>query len=256
MSFFYLERGNAQGDTTSPYIFNLGFQILLLKLTFDLQIEGILENPPLPEGTPPLPPTVSTYTRKVSAYADDANMIVRNTYETLARIKEILEIFGAMSGLVCNVEKTSILPIGDNTTVDDRIRDLGFVISEKITVLGLVIDKNGYTEENFLNIRNKLTMQVNKWRPYGLSLPGRISIAKCMLYSQLNYIGCIIRFPNDYVELYDKIIVDFVKGKLNIAKKRLYTLPEHGGLGLFNINDFLDAQRCSWIKRSLNLNEQ
>jgi hypothetical protein len=75
--FFDLERGNAQGDTTSPYIFNLGFQILLLKLTFDLQIEGILENPPIADGTPPLPPTVSTYTRKVSAYADDANMIVK-----------------------------------------------------------------------------------------------------------------------------------------------------------------------------------
>jgi hypothetical protein len=29
--FFDLERGNAQGDTTSPYIFNLGFQILILK---------------------------------------------------------------------------------------------------------------------------------------------------------------------------------------------------------------------------------
>ncbi len=35
--FFYMERGNAQGDTTSPYIFNLGFQILLLRLTFDLR---------------------------------------------------------------------------------------------------------------------------------------------------------------------------------------------------------------------------
>ncbi len=254
--FFDLERGNAQGDTTSPYIFNLGFQILLLKLTFDLQIEGILETPTLPEGTPPLPPTVSTYTRKVSAYADDANMIVKNTYGTLARIKEILESFGIMSGLVCNVEKTSILPIGDNTIVDDRIRDLGFVISDKLTVLGLTIDRNGYTEENFVNIKNKLTSQVNKWRPYGLSLPGRISIAKCMLYSQLNYIGCIIKFPNDFVDMYDKIIVDFVRGKLNIAKKRLYTLPEHGGLGLFNINDFLDAQRCSWIKRSHNLDEQ
>jgi hypothetical protein len=44
--FFYLERGNAQGDTTSPYIFNMGFQILLLKLTFDLQIEGLIEFPP------------------------------------------------------------------------------------------------------------------------------------------------------------------------------------------------------------------
>jgi hypothetical protein len=254
--FFDLERGNAQGDTTSPYIFNLGFQILLLKLTFDLQIEGILETPTPPEGAPPLPPTVSTYTRKVSAYADDANMIVKNTYENIARIKEILESLGTLSGLVCNVEKTSILPIGEHTIVDDRIRDLGFEISDKLMVLGLNIDRNGYTEDNFTIIKNKLTSHVNRWRPYGLSLPGRIAIAKCMLYSQLNYIGSVIRLPNDVVDMYDKIIVDFVRGKLNIAKKRLYTRPEHGGLGLFNIKEFLDAQRCSWIKRSTNLNEQ
>jgi hypothetical protein len=84
--FFDLERGNAQGDTTSPYIFNIGFQILLIKLTFDLQIEGLIEFPELPENTPPLPDTVSTYTRKFNAYADDANLIVKLTYENLRRI--------------------------------------------------------------------------------------------------------------------------------------------------------------------------
>jgi hypothetical protein len=77
--FFDLERGNAQGDTTSPYIFNIGFQILLLKLTFDLQIEGLVDFPTIPENTPPLPHTVSTYSRKVCAYADDVNMLVKLT---------------------------------------------------------------------------------------------------------------------------------------------------------------------------------
>ncbi len=57
--FFDLERGNAQGDTTSPYIFNIGFQILLLKLTFDLQIDGLIDFPTLPDNTPPLPHTGS-----------------------------------------------------------------------------------------------------------------------------------------------------------------------------------------------------
>jgi hypothetical protein len=75
--FFDLERGNAQGDTTSPYIFNIGFQILLLKLTFDLQIESLVDFPTIPENTPPLPHTVSTYSRKVCAYADDANMLIK-----------------------------------------------------------------------------------------------------------------------------------------------------------------------------------
>jgi exonuclease III len=54
-SFFDLERGNAQGDTASPYIFNLGFQILLFKINYDLQIQGIIEQPTIPPGLPPVP---------------------------------------------------------------------------------------------------------------------------------------------------------------------------------------------------------
>jgi exonuclease III len=51
--FFDLERGNTQGDTISPYIFNIGFQILLFKLNFDLQINGLIPFPVVPVNTPP-----------------------------------------------------------------------------------------------------------------------------------------------------------------------------------------------------------
>jgi Reverse transcriptase (RNA-dependent DNA polymerase) len=37
--FFNLERGNAQGDTISPFLFNLGYQLLLFKLELSLQIK-------------------------------------------------------------------------------------------------------------------------------------------------------------------------------------------------------------------------
>ncbi len=94
MSFLYLERGNAQRDTTSPDIFNMGFQILILKFSLALQIEGITEFPIVPGNIPPPPRTVSTYTRKVSAYTDDASMIVKLSYENLLCIKIILEEFG------------------------------------------------------------------------------------------------------------------------------------------------------------------
>ena len=36
--FFDLERGNAQGDTISPFLFNLGYQLLLFKLELTFQI--------------------------------------------------------------------------------------------------------------------------------------------------------------------------------------------------------------------------
>jgi hypothetical protein len=35
----------------------------------------------------------------------------------------------------------------------------------------------------------------------------------------------------------------------------MYLTPENGGLGLFNLRDFLDAQKCAWIKRSKDVTE-
>jgi hypothetical protein len=253
--FFDLEHGNAQGDTTSPYIFNLGFQVLILKLSFDLQIEGLIDYPLVPDTAPPPPVTVSTYTRKIYAYADDANLIVKMEYENLLRIKTILEEFGVMSGLVCNVEKTSILPIGGPFQIDNRILDLGFTIVDKLTVLGLEIDRDGHTQTNFTKIRKKICSHISSWRPFNLSLPGRINIAKSLLYSQINYLGCFLPVPEEIMSDWNTLITDFVKGKLNIAKKRLYLTPSEGGLGLFNISDFLRAQRCTWIRRSIDLSE-
>jgi hypothetical protein len=254
--FFDLERGNAQGDTISPYIFNLGFQILLFKLNFDLQIDGIVNFPRIPDNIPPPQATVSTYQRKISAYADDANMFVSLDYETISRIKTILEQFGNLSGLICNVEKTTLLTIGQNNQIDDRIRNLGFIIVDKVTILGLEINSDGVANSNFTRLVEKIRSLIANWTPYKLSLPGRINIAKSLMYSQINYLGCFLQFPTEYINSIDNIITGFVKGKLNIARKRLYLSPKDGGLGLFDIPTFLHAQRCAWVKRCISFDEQ
>jgi hypothetical protein len=224
-------------------------------LNFDLQIEGIVEFPRIPDSIPPPQVTVSTYQRKISAYADDANMFVSLDFETIARIKTILEQFGSISGLLCNVEKTTLLPIGRDIRLDDRIRDLGFVIVEKVTILGLDINKDGVIDSNFIKIIEKIRSIIANWIPYNLSLPGRINVAKSLMYSQINYLGCFLQFPTEYSNAIDNMITGFVKGKLNIAKKRLYLTPKEGGLGLFDIPTFLHAQRCAWVKRSTLLDE-
>jgi len=38
---FLLERGNAQGDTISPFLFLLAFQILIFKIELNVQIAGV-----------------------------------------------------------------------------------------------------------------------------------------------------------------------------------------------------------------------
>jgi hypothetical protein len=45
----------------------------------------------------------------------------------------------------------------------------------------------------------------------------------------------------------------FVTKNINISKDRRYLPIDKGGLGLFDINKFLDAQRCSWIQRARSL---
>ena len=88
-----------------------------------------------------------------------------------------------------------------------------------------------------------------------MSLPGRINIAKTMLYSQINYIGCILPIPAQTASVLEDLIENFVTGSLRIAKKRLYLSPENGGLGLFEIKNFLDAQKVAWIVRAKETDE-
>jgi hypothetical protein len=45
----------------------------------------------------------------------------------------------------------------------------------------------------------------------------------------------------------------FVTKNINISKDRRYLPIDKGGLGLFDLNKFLDAQRCSWIQRARSL---
>jgi len=139
---FNLERGNAQGDTISPFIFNLGFQILLFKLNFDLQIKHIVTVPDIPEDLTPIRQDVSKKPRKVFTFADDNNILTEFDYGSLNRIKIILAEFKELSGLECNVEKSVLMQVGAIEPVSQEIKDLGFVIQKKIKVLGLIIEQN------------------------------------------------------------------------------------------------------------------
>jgi hypothetical protein len=256
--FFNLERGNAQGDTTSPYIFNIGYQILLFKLNYDLQIAGLIVPPEVPPDLQPIAPQqqVSNSPRKVFAFADDATLATLMEYSSLSRVKKILEDFGKLSGLECNVEKTSLMSIGSEDQIPNDILSLGFSVEAEVTVLGLKL-KNGFNDftDVWNGISEKVQRQINHWSRFNLSLPGRISIAKCMMYSQLNYLGCFIPISKNFADLIGDQIETFVTGNLRIAKKRLYISPESGGLGLFDITNFLDSQKVAWIARAANLDE-
>ncbi len=111
------------------------------------------------------------------------------------------------------------------------------------------------TAGSITEISNKLKRQVNYWSRFNLSLPGCITVAKSMLYSQINYLGCFLHLSERVIESYSSIIEKYVSGKLNIAKNRLTKSIEMGGLGLFDLTTFLDAQRVTWVKRAKSIDD-
>jgi hypothetical protein len=83
-------------------------------------------------------------------------MLVKLEYNTLLRIKNILEDFGNLSGLECNVDKTTLMIIGNPPLVDDRIREIGFKFVDNTTILGLTIDSTANLLPNFKTINSKI----------------------------------------------------------------------------------------------------
>ena len=112
---FVLEQGRPQGDNLSPITFNFCIQILIFKLELDNSILGI------PNNIAVLDPVhnLSNHfvfescreTNKNEGLADDNTSLVMLDIASLTSIKAALQVFGNISGLKCNYEKSVIVPI-------------------------------------------------------------------------------------------------------------------------------------------------
>ncbi len=105
------------------------------------------------------------------------------------------------------------------------------------------------------DIENKIRNQIRFWGRFDLSLPGRVSIAKTFLYSQINYLGCFLPIGDEKINTYETLIEDYVRGSQNISKERMTLTREEGGMGLFKISIYLAGQICTWAKRAQSLDD-
>jgi hypothetical protein len=256
---FPLERGRAQGDSPSPRQYNIGEQVFLIKIEFDTEIPKLNTVLPLEH---PLPEwyygkKIDTAilqgagTEKTESFADDANIATVQCFEAVQRIKSLMESFYLISGLKCNIEKTSIMYIGpDNVAEQEKIRQLGFNVVTEIKCLGFVLDRSGLgLERNYDLAYDKIVALARYWKSFGLSIFGRATVSKTFLISQLTYLGAILQPTEEQIIRIQSQIDNFVLGGIPWSKKTLYDPPADSGLGLINVNNFITALRCSWFKR-------
>jgi hypothetical protein len=185
---------------------------------------------------------------KVEGFADDTNAMGEAKRESLHGIKLFLTDFARVSGLKVNFDKCILMVVGTGGTVPDYFYETGFRVDNKATILGMTI----YTDltlltENFNVTIEQLLHLRNYWSQFNLSLPGRLAIAKTLMLSRLGYLGSIISPTEMQIK---NIVYGFVKGKLNVSQQRITVPVDLGGLGMFNLDHYLIALKCTWVKRA------
>ncbi len=252
-----LECGRAQGNTSSPIEYNMAQQIVIFKIELCPEVKKIYQNhfiarPYLPDpvpalGTEPVPADEGDLKFR-NGFADDNPTGTLFEYGSLRALKNILTDFAGISGLKCNTEKTALMQIGRVGPVPEEIKDLGFLITNKIHILGMDIDANiSELDVNFAKTIVGLKKSVDYWKRYNLSLPGRINVIKSLLFSQILYLGSFLMPNPDKIRSMQKILDDFALGSMNFARDRITQPISMGGLGLFDIEKFLISQQAKWV---------
>ena len=184
--------------------------------------------------------------------ADDNTTITLLDLESLARVRQILDDFGVISGLRCNYDKSVIMPTYDISDPEKiNVETLGFQVKDSITLLGVDINsKLNNIQEISQKIKQKNVNQIAFWERFRLTLPGRITILKTCLISQICYIGSFLLLDLEIVSEMQTLMDGFVKKNLKISQDRIYLPPNLGGTSSIELNKFLPALNLSWFNRA------
>ena len=256
-----LLQGVPQGDIISPFIFILCVEILLIKITKTKLITGI---------------TYGKKPDKANTYADDTTFFMLRSEENLRNTIKILKDFAMLSGLECNIEKTKVVPVGDNFDISDQLcPEIKLEWVDSFTLLGLEVDQHlQKLGHNFDRLHSKCKTIINSWKGKQLTLQGRITIANTLLLSQFTYYCSVLdTITNGQVDKIESLIYNFIQNNndeenpnetnnLNNLPKRkkrwipdeiMFTPKNEGGLGCIRIRDFLMGIKISWVRRYTTL---
>ena len=181
--FFYLKRGCRQGDPISPYIFILCAEILGKMIRNNNDIRGII---------------IDNKEYKISQYADDTQLFLNGSENSLREALDVLQKFYEMSGLKINVEKTKAIWIGSISNSPTRLCH-NYTLDwtqGPFKILGVTFSTEIYNiwDLNSIDIIKKVECVCKQWSKRKLTLIGRITIIKSLALAK--FIHLLLALPN------------------------------------------------------------
>ncbi len=242
---FCIARGTPQGDRSSPYIFIICMEILLIKV-LSMDGRGIDSCEFIRRKLA----GVDIESMTAEAYADDLTIIFKMSEQGVHCIVTVLTEFATVTGLEINKNKTQLMVVGsDNRQIGRSIDDI--VIVNEVTLLGVQIDRRlSRLDENWEKVIVKMRRLSGYWSNFGMSITGRVMVAKTYLISQAIYTMSILPLTTQYGNTMDDILVNFVSGRDRpIERRRQFLCASTGGYGLTSMNDMNVYIKSTWIRR-------
>ena len=193
---------------------------------------------------------------KLSQYADDTQIFLDGSKESMEKLMSILQTFYRMSGLKVNEEKTKALWVGSMSKSHKQICPEYNLDWEKkpIKILGVTFtaDVCNIWEHNAEDILHKINKMINAWSKRKLTLPGKITLIKSLMLAKFTHLFLALpNPPGELIKLLERTIYKFLwnNGPDRISRKTMVKNVRAGGLRMINVRAFITALKVSWLRR-------
>ena len=243
---FRISRGCRQGDPISPYLFILCAEILACRIREDQDLKPI---------------KIDDTEFKISQFADDTTFLLNGDKESFEKLFNHLNLFGNVSGLKLNHDKTNNIWLGSES--DSKARWLPHLNMSwnppKFKILGLWFTHNLENMEK-INTQDKYLetkLLFASWAKRSNTPIGRVVVLKSLILSKLIYLWIMLPNPPDELinELQRKCFNFIWDGKKNKIKNT--TAVHHnknGGISIPDIKTYIQALKLTWLRRTSNEN--
>ena len=247
----FLFRGLHQGSPLSPILFLFVAQIFTVKLNINPDIHGL---------------NIGGVDILHSLFADDTDLFLKAEFSVVREVMGELRVFGELSGCKCNTGKTKCIPLG-GSRYDDTLRYFLRTVYGKEFITNdfkaLGIWFNNYssistiTENNYVDKSNKATGQVSVWSKRDLTIMGKVTLIKSLIFSQFSYLAIPLISPSStIIKSIEKLSYHFLWGckRDKISRDIIARSKEEGGLGLFRVADFLQSLKLATLSKLFDNN--